>query len=121
MIDYSKLAFPKPESKRREKRRKRMDKAQFQREQRAKVLARSQGRCEIWELGTRCGFRAEDVHHLLGGHGRRNVGKSAYASYQIAICREHHRDIHNGLGYVRSLDEDNPARRLIFVRRGGTE
>jgi hypothetical protein len=121
MMDYSKLMFPKPEPKRREVRRKRMDKAQFQREQRAKVMARSQGRCEIWELGSRCGFRADEVHHLIGGHGKRNVGKSALAAYQIGICREHHRDIHNGLGYVRSLDEDDPTRRIIFVRRSGTE
>ena len=110
--------FPKPEPQRRVTRRKRMDHAQFQREQRAKVLDRSEGRCEIWELGVRCGFPADEVHHLIGGIGRRNVGDSALATHLVATCRQHHRDVHDGVGSIQLLDdEDAFPRRMIFVRR----
>lgn len=95
-----------------------MDARQFQQEQRTRVIDRSRGQCEVWELGVRCGFPASEVHHLIGGIGRRNVGESALAKNLVAICIEHHRDVHNGHGVVKSLDKDGPIRRFVFIRRG---
>lgn len=112
------LDLPKPEPRAETKRRKRLEKGRREREQRALVLTRSQGQCEVCELGVRCGFPAREVHHLIGGHGRRGIGVSGEASHMVALCREHHADAHQHLGYIQSLDEDCPARRVLFIRRG---
>lgn len=94
-----------------------MDARKFRHEQRSLAIERSHGQCEVWELGVRCGFPASEVHHLIGGIGRRNVGESALAKNLVAICTEHHRDVHEGRGYTKSLDENRPTR-IVFVRRG---
>ena len=62
---------------------KRRESARIDREERVKVRARSGGRCEVYEphhsVGQRCPARAVEIHHLIGGFGRRNVGESVAA------------------------------------------
>jgi hypothetical protein len=113
------LAFPKPTPGAAVRRAKRNAKAKRHAVERQIVVERSHGQCEVWELGVRCGFRASEVHHLLGGIGRRNVGESALAKNLVAICQEHHVDVHAHRGVLRALDEDYPAGRVLFVRSGG--
>lgn len=114
------LRFRKPEPRREVKRQKDNQKKALARKQQAEVFARSRGQCELCEaeLGVRCTYPATDIHHLLGGHGRRNVGESALAKNLIHICREHHRDTHDRIGYIKPLDKENPAGRVLFVRQG---
>jgi hypothetical protein len=114
------LRFSKPAPRREVKRQKDNQKKALARKQQAEVSARSRGQCELCEaeLGVRCTYPATDIHHLLGGHGRRNVGESALAKNLIHICREHHIDVHNHVGYIKPLDEENPAGRVVFVRQG---
>lgn len=75
--------------------------------ERAKCRQRSGGRCEviesrlIWGIpgaerersARRCARRASQNHHLIGGSGRRNKGKSILAAHRIDTCDRCHDDI----------------------------
>jgi hypothetical protein len=77
--------------------------AKQDREERAKVRERSGGICEVKEdVGVfegpilyyrRCKRRATENHHLLGGIGRRNRGKSILAAHRLDVCDRCHREI----------------------------
>jgi len=67
--------------------------------QNALVRVRSKGQCEVREQFTsrgfaepeivsarRCHRRASEVHHLLGGTGRRGIGESAKAENKQHLC-----------------------------------
>ena len=41
---------------------------------------------------------AIQVHHMISGRGRRNVGLSASAEHQQHVCAQCHRDITGGIG-----------------------
>lgn len=63
----------------------------------AKAKARAEGRCEV-RVGkmmtfVRCQRAGVDPHHLIGGSGRRNRGKSILAQYKLWVCRQCHDDI----------------------------
>lgn len=68
----------------------------------AKVRERSQGRCEVEVLYrgggavecARCERRAVHVHHLIGGMGKRGIGRSALAKHKVHACERCHSDIH---------------------------
>jgi len=98
-IDYSLLPLSKGTPAKllkadRTKARDKVDEAES-----AKVRARSKGRCEVVWFGkkarkvSRCGKRASEVHHLIGGHGRRGRGISAKAERKIHACQECHSKI----------------------------
>jgi len=77
----------------------------------AKVKQRSKGRCEVVHeaTGLRCGNRASEVHHHIGGWKRRGRGESALAERKSHVCGLHHREI---TGHVLYLIAGNLYRRV---------
>lgn len=63
------------------------DREQIDKAESAKVKARSGGRCEVTIGGVRCMRRASEVHHHLGGWGRRGRGDSALAEQNARVQR----------------------------------
>lgn len=65
----------------------------------AKVKARSGGRCEVEEhfgetlVTYRCQRRAVQVHHMIGGWGKRARGDSLNSEHKQHVCLGHHADI----------------------------
>lgn len=94
MIDYTGFAHGKgtPRAILKEKRVK--VKQDIEDEQNAIVKARSGGRCEVRERAVRdehaetkrCKRDAREVHHCLGGIGRRGVRESALAQNKLHVC-----------------------------------
>lgn len=74
---------------------------------------RSGGRCEVRELqgmtSVRCGRGAIEVHHMIGGRGKRGRGASATAECKQHVCTACHQDITGGIG----------GRRLILLAAPG--
>lgn len=78
--------------------------------ERAKCRTRSGGQCEVivritwldvwvgsppfarWAID-RCPRRASENHHLIGGIGRRNRGRSLLAAHRLDVCTTCHREI----------------------------
>jgi hypothetical protein len=89
-------ACPKPRPRLLDKRERAADLARINREESAKVKARSGGRCEVIVAGTpwtRCNRRGTQIHHLIGGSGRRNVGRSVLAAHKLNSCLACHHEI----------------------------
>ena len=86
--------FPKGEPARAARAKRRMDRERIDRQETAKAKARSGGRCEGDCGGERCGRAAVEVHHVLGGNGRRARGDSALAANKLHLCRACHRRVH---------------------------
>ena len=72
-----------------------------------KVPERSEGRCEVWVerlRGTvdiakrRCLRGATQIHHMIGGNGKRGRGISALADHKQHVCDECHLAITGDLG-----------------------
>ncbi len=103
-----------------DKREKRRTEARTDHEERRKVHARSGGRCEIYDphhsVGQRCPARAVELHHLLGGIGRRNVGESIAAQNRVHLCLQHHRDVHDHVLRLGWVDDRNRAGTLTATR-----
>ena len=99
-------AQPKPRPKLLDQRDKQRVADAVDRTERLKCRARSGGRCEAeiivehghvgylrlppWE---RCKRHATENHHLIGGIGRKNKGRSILAEHRLDVCRECHREI----------------------------
>jgi hypothetical protein len=66
-----------------------------------KVRVRSGGRCEMpthaRDTVARCTERATEVHHLIGGIGRRGRGDSALAKHKVHLCKAHHDAVESGI------------------------
>lgn len=65
-----------------------------------KVRARSKGQCEIREvvragfaMAVPCAHRACQIHHMIGGWGKRARGKSTLAEHKQHCCATCHREI----------------------------
>jgi hypothetical protein len=89
---------PKPRAKLLDKRKAKADIAKVDRAERKKCRARSHGKCEVYELTqpftwSRCLRPVSENHHLIGGIGRRNRGRSILAAHRLDICLRCHRDI----------------------------
>ena len=93
------MAFPKPKPRALEKLARQRQKQSVEDRENARVKARSNGQCEVREQFTsrgfaepsisstrRCHRRASEVHHILGGSGRRGVGESAKAENKLHLC-----------------------------------
>lgn len=93
-IDYSRSAIPKGTVTALDKAEARRELAKVDREENAKVRARAGGKCEVRDLHVRCWRKDVHTHHLLGGIGRRNKGKSILAAYKLRVCAICHADIH---------------------------
>lgn len=66
------------------------------------VKARSGGQCEVQvfvrfygdkAISKRCALRASQIHHQLGGWGRRARGRSALAEHKQHLCDKCHADV----------------------------
>ena len=81
------LLFPKPRPAALERRDRRRDRVSKDEAESRKVRARSKGRCEIVVLGEgQCERRANQIHHMLGGWGRRARGTSILAERKQNTC-----------------------------------
>lgn len=105
-MDYSQLPLSKgrPASLLREDRRKARESKD--RAENKFVKERSGGRCEVVEIVRvgndaearlgfstglfRCNRRATQVHHMIGGNGKRGRGISALAKHKQHVCDECH-------------------------------
>lgn len=88
------LMFPKPRPRLLEKRERSAEIAAVDRQQRAICRERSGGVCEVREQCgkalIRCKRRASQNHHLIGGIGQRNKGRSILAEHRLDVCDECH-------------------------------
>ena len=104
-IDYSGLAIPKGRVKALDKADKTKAIEAQDKAENAKAKKRAGGRCEVVEMrpiigaspsfksvnvAMRCPSAAAETHHLIGGIGRRNKGKSILAEYKLRVCKECH-------------------------------
>lgn len=86
-IDYSQFEISKGRPRALDKADRKKRKESFDAAESARVKVRSGGRCEVIGIrGGRCPHRASEVHHLLGGSGRRAVGESAKAENKLHVC-----------------------------------
>jgi hypothetical protein len=96
-------AQPKPRPKLLDKRERRASVTAKDRAERAKCRQRSGGRCEVIEvyesagreITSACFRRASQNHHLIGGSGRRNTGRSILAEHRLDTCDRCHDEITN--------------------------
>lgn len=95
-------ACPKPRPKLLDKRQRQAAVDKVDREQKAICRARSGGRCEVTVLqppqfgrviAISCFNHASENHHLIGGSGRRNKGRSILAAHRLDVCDRCHEDI----------------------------
>jgi hypothetical protein len=117
------MAFPKPRPKLLDKRQVKADTAKVDREENAKVKQRSGGRCEVWIIWDarggnrrpdRCLLRASQVHHLISGIGRRNVGKSIEAAHKLHVCDRCHEEIHGHV--LKPVTQTDDATAIRYER-----
>ena len=107
-----------PHGKPAPQRTKRSRQTALDRNQNVIVKVRSGLRCEVrvqvmtdartvW-CAVRCGQRASEVHHMIGGRGKRGIGPSALAIHKQHVCASHHRYITGDVG----------GKRLVLVQAG---
>jgi hypothetical protein len=97
-IDYSGFAIPKGTLKAIDRAVAREERNRKDRDENTKAKKRATGRCEVVESTARkghvsvgrCTNRDTETHHLIGGIGRRNRGKSILAEYKLRVCKECH-------------------------------
>ena len=99
-MDTSRLPYAKPRPRKLEKADRLKARVSVDDKESAKVKKRSRGQCEIVEVMKRgsqfrCPFRANHVHHMLGGIGVRGRGESAKAERKQHVCSNCHSDIGN--------------------------
>lgn len=96
-IDYSLFAIPKSRVKALDKADKQKALEAKDRAENAKAKKRAGGMCEVRRplpVGiARCTKKDTETHHLIGGIGRRNKGKSILADYKLRVCGECHKAI----------------------------
>lgn len=114
------LAFPKPVPPFVERQHRRACQQARERAENMKVRARSGGQCEVVLGEVRCRKAGRDVHHLLGGHGRRGRGDSALATHKVHTCVDHHRLM--GLQWIEVTwtTPENPVGTIRFAQVRGT-
>jgi hypothetical protein len=89
-IDYSVLALPKGTPKAVLKDQRTAQRQSVDERENVKVRARSGGRCEVVVGSQRCKKRANQVHHQIGGSGKRARGKSLLADHKQHACHDCH-------------------------------
>jgi hypothetical protein len=114
-IDYSALAFPKTRPKALDKKDKAKALAAKDKAENAKAKKRANGQCEVrgWEIVEggipcvcRCTRKDTQTHHLLGGIGRRNKGKSVLAQFKLRVCDSCHAAITANVLKPTTADHD---------------
>ncbi len=108
-MSASALKFDKGRPKLLERREQKARVEGINRMERQKCRVRSGGQCEVIEqfngpaddqnysewLARRCARRASQNHHLIGGTGRRNKGRSILAAHRLDTCDRCHDEITN--------------------------
>jgi hypothetical protein len=100
-IDYTdeRFAFPKSQVRALVKQAKDAQVKTTDEKENAKARKRAKGQCEVCitlsstgrkSVAVRCERKDVHTHHLLGGVGRRNKGKSILADYKLRVCAECH-------------------------------
>lgn len=112
------LLYAKPRPKLLDKRQKASQIGEIDRRQRSLCHQRSGMKCEVFtELG-RCGRRVSENHHLIGGIGRRNRGKSLLAAHRLDCCDRCHSDITGHVLVPVGTPEERESAALVrFERR----
>lgn len=117
-IDYSGCAHPKSRPKALEKEEKRHAIALRDARENTKARVRAKGQCEVrMELGRymfRCPHKDSQTHHLIGGNGRRNRGKSILAEYKLRVCQSCHDDITANI--LRPTTAEHDAKTVRYWR-----
>ncbi len=128
-------AIPKPRPKLLDKRKAKADIAKVDREENAKVKARSKGECEVREVvwtpyadethgpgewqrwsALKCHRRAGHIHHLRSGIGIRNHGDSIKARCKLHVCELHHDEIHGHVLTPESTELRYDAKTVRYER-----
>ena len=114
------LAFPKPLPQMLEREQRRARQRARECVENATVRQRSGGRCEVVLDDTRCRKAGREIHHLLGGHGRRGRGASVLATHKVHTCTRHHRLMQ--LQWIRATwtTPDTPVDTIQFQQLRGT-
>ena len=117
----SALAFPKPFPQVFERQARRACQQARERQENTTVKVRSGGQCEVVLGKTRCQKAGREIHHLLGGHGRRGRGDSALATHKVHSCVHHHRLM--GLRWIEVTwtTPENPMASVEFRQVKGNE
>ncbi len=121
-IDYSGFAIPKSRVKALDKADKQKAIEAKDRAENAKAKKRAKGRCEVvevpgrWDrvLTVQCDNKDTETHHLLGGIGRRNKGKSILAEYKLRVCTACHQAITANI--LRPTTAEHDASTVRFWR-----
>jgi hypothetical protein len=122
-IDFSGFAFPKGRNKALDKQDKQAALEALDKKENAKAKKRAKGRCEVIEVrnigpraftATYCEHKDRETHHLLGGIGRRNRGKSVLAENKLRVCTEHHREITANI--LKPMNAEHDASTVRFWR-----
>jgi hypothetical protein len=105
--------------------------------EREKCHDRSGGRCEVMEtivplfvfdaqtleqkpvqiMAVRCKRRAAENHHLIGGTGRRNKGRSILAAHRIDTCLRCHGDITGNVLVPLDGTKQEDAATVVYERK----
>lgn len=100
--DCSELAFPKSRPRKLDQQARKNLIVSTDKAENALVKYRSGGQCEVRVfvrfdgdkvVSRRCALRASQIHHQLGGWGRRARGRSALAEHKQHACEKCHSDI----------------------------
>lgn len=122
-IDYSGFAIPKSRVKALDKADAKATLATKDKAENAKAKARAKGQCEVVETriyacpasyAERCPNKDTETHHLIGGIGRRNKGKSILAAYKLRVCKRCHADITANI--LRPTTAEHDAQTVSFWR-----
>ena len=114
------LAFPKPLPQMLEREERRARQRARERVENAKVRRRSGGRCEVVLDDRRCRKSGREIHHLLGGHGRRGRGESLLATHKVHACAVHHRLMQLRWITAAWTTPDTPVDTIRFQQMRGT-
>lgn len=119
-IDYSIFAIPKSRVMALDKADKQKAIEAQDRAENAKAKKRAKGRCEMRETWgaqrefVRCVRKDTETHHLIGGIGRRNRGKSILAEYKLRVCSACHQAITANI--LRPTTAEHDASTVRFWR-----
>jgi hypothetical protein len=118
-IDYSfaPKALQKPRVKALEKEDKDAARDAKDKRENTKAKKRAKGRCEVWTAvigvgAVPCDHKDTATHHLIGGIGRRNRGKSILAEYKLRVCTECHAAITANI--LRPTTAEHTAKTVMY-------
>lgn len=116
------MRFPKPRPKLLERREKQADLRRRDKAERVRCKVRSGGWCEVIVCEpkgpvVRCARPATENHHLIGGSGKRNKGKSLFAEHRLHVCARCHSEINGKVLVPVDGTEAEDAATVRYERR----